>query len=123
MFHTIATITVVMLVLDAVWLTATAPTSRAVFAKVQGKPLEIRWLATAAVYAVMVAALWFFAVEPATTWYDSGARGATLGAAMYGLYDLTNYATLSAYPLDFAVTDIAWGTTLFGLTAIAAKLY
>jgi uncharacterized membrane protein len=119
----LATITVVMLVLDAVWLTATSASSRQVFAKIQGKPLEIRWLGAAAVYAIMIGALWFFAVEPSKTWYEAAGRGAALGFVMYGLYDLTNYATLTNYPIHFALTDMAWGTYLFAVTAAAAKLY
>lgn len=119
----LATITVVMLVLDVTWLTATAASSRQIIAKIQGKPLEIRWLGTAAVYVVMVAALWFFAVEPSKTWYEAAGRGALLGFAMYGVYDLTNYATLKDYPIQFALTDMAWGTYLFAVTAAAARLY
>lgn len=119
----LATIAVVMLVLDVTWLTATAASSRQVIAKIQGKPLEIRWLGTAAVYVVMIVALWFFAVEPSKTWYEAAGRGAALGFAMYGVYDLTNYATLKDYPLHFVATDMAWGTYLFAVTAAAARLY
>jgi uncharacterized membrane protein len=42
---------------------------------------------------------------------------------MYGLYDLTNYATLVDYPIRFALTDMAWGSYLFAVTAAAARLY
>ena len=119
----IATITVVMLVLDVAWLTATAASSQKMIAGIQGKPMQMRWLAAAATYALMIAALWYFAVEPAATWYEAAGRGAALGFVRYGLYDLTNYATLAAYPLDFALRDMAWGTYLFAVTAAAAKFY
>jgi len=122
MLREIATITVVILVLDAVWLTGTSASSRQMIAAIQGKPLQIRWLPAAFVYLIMIGAVWFFAVKPADSWLDAGARGAALGFVMYGLYDLTNYATLVAYPLQFALTDIVWGTLLFGLAAAAAKL-
>ena len=118
----IATITVVMLVMDAVWLTATSAASRTLFASIQGRSLEIRWAAAAAVYALMIAAVWFFAVKPAADWVEAGGRGAALGFVMYGLYDLTNYATLTNYTLGFALQDMAWGTTLFTVSAAATKL-
>ena len=118
----IATITVVMLVLDVAWLTATAASSQKMIAGIQGKPMQMRWLAAAAAYAIMIAAVWYFAVEPAATWYEAAGRGAILGFVMYGLYDMTNYATLAAYPLDFALRDMAWGTYLFAVTAAVAKL-
>ena len=123
MFIKLAIITLTMLALDGVWLTATAATSRRVFAAIQGKPLTIRWVPTVAVYALMVGAVWFFAVRPASDWPEAAALGAALGFAMYGLYDLTNLATLSAYPVQFAITDMVWGTTLFAVSAGLAAAY
>lgn len=117
----IAALIVTLLVLDGIYLTATAPTSRAVIAAVQGSPLQIRWPAAAAVYALIAAAIWFFAVTPAEGSPTVAAgRGAAIGVAMYGLYDLTNYATLSRYPLAFALQDIVWGTVLCATVAAAA---
>jgi uncharacterized membrane protein len=109
-----------LLVLDGIYLTATAPTSRSVIAAIQGSPLQIRWPAAAAVYALIAAAVWYFAVVPAAGSPATAAgRGALLGAAMYGLYDLTNYATLTRYPLSFALQDIVWGTLLCATVAAA----
>lgn len=120
MLTELVTLTGVMLAMDAVWLTATSVSSRQMIATLQGKPMQIRWIAAAAVYALMVGAAWFFAVEPAASWKEAAGRGALLGLVMYGLYDLTNYATLTAYPLWFALQDIAWGTTLFAVASGAA---
>ena len=108
--------------MDAVWLTSTAAASRQMIATLQGKPMQIRWIAAAAVYALMVGAAWLFAVEPSTSWKDAAGRGALLGLVMYGLYDLTNYATLTAYPLWFALQDMAWGTFLFAVASAVAAL-
>ena len=116
----ILAIIVTMLVLDIAWLTATSATTRPMFAALQGQPLRIRWIPTLAVYAIMVASLWYFAVNPSTNITDAAGRGAALGFSMYGLYDLTNYATLERYTLDFALTDIIWGTFLFTVTAAVA---
>lgn len=116
----IASITGILLALDAIWLTATSASSRQMIAVLQGKPMQIRWIAAAVVYALMIAAVWFFAVEPSKSWQEGAGRGALLGFVMYGLYDLTNYATLVAYPLSFAIQDIVWGTFLFAVAAAAA---
>lgn len=40
--------------------------------------------------------------------------GALFGLVGYGLYDLTNLATLSAWTVKFAVIDMVWGTLLCG---------
>jgi uncharacterized membrane protein len=116
----LALITLIMLGMDGVWLTVRAAYHRQVFAAIQGQPLQIRMSAAIAVYALMVFAVWFFAVKPATDWYDAAGRGAAIGLVMYGLYDLTNYATLTRYPLHFTLTDLAWGTFLCATTAGAA---
>ena len=71
---------------------------------------------------IMVGATWFFAVWKTPSWKAATAKGAALGFAMYGLYDLTNYATLIKYPIEFAVTDIAWGTFLIGTSALVASV-
>lgn len=118
----IAAVTVVILFADAVWLTATAAGTRQIFAAIQGQPLTIRWIPAVAVYAIMIAAVWFFAVQPAADWMEAGGRGAALGLAAYGIYDLTNYASIAKYPLSFALTDMTWGTVLFGVAAAIAKL-
>ena len=119
----LAIITITMLALDGTWLTATVATSRRLFAAIQGKPLQVRWEPAVAVYVLMIAAVWFFAVRPASGWQEAAALGAALGFVMYGLYDLTNLATLSAYTLQFAITDMLWGTTLFAVSAGLAAAY
>jgi uncharacterized membrane protein len=121
MLSQLATVVVVMLVLDGVWLTANNPYHRSTFAAIQGKPLSIRFLPAALIYIIMVAAVWFFAVEPSHSWVDAAGRGALIGLSMYGVYDMTNYATLSNYPLFFAVSDMMWGTFLCATTAAIAK--
>lgn len=117
----LVTITVTMLVLDAIWLTATSATSRSLFAAIQGQPLQVRWIPALLVYVIMVAAAWYFAVAPASSVTEATGRGAILGFAMYGLYDLTNYATISKYTLEFAITDMAWGTFLFAVASGISK--
>jgi uncharacterized membrane protein len=117
----IALIAVVMLVLDAVWLTGQNAYHRQVFAAVQGRPMVFRAGSAAMVYALMIAGLWWFVVRETEDWCAAGLRGAVLGAVVYGVYDFTNHATLARYPLYMALSDFAWGTVLFGLTAATVK--
>ena len=113
-------VAIVLLVLDAGWLIANSAYHRKVIAALQGSPLQIRWAPAIATYALIIVAVWFFAVRTATSWTEAAGRGALLGAAMYGVYDLTNYATLSRYPVSYAVSDLIWGTLLCSATAIVA---
>jgi len=113
---------VTMVALDAVWLTLNAATNRTMIAAIQLKPMEIRWIPAILVYLLMIAATWLFAVWKTPSWKVATAKGAALGLAMYGLYDLTNYATLIKYPLEYALRDIAWGTFLIGASALVASV-
>ena len=120
----ILTVVLVMLGMDAVWLTSNAAFHRKVFAIIQGSPLQVRMWAAALTYVIMIAAVWFFAVAPSgTNWLVAAGRGAAIGAAMYGIYDLTNLATLTKYPLNYAITDMIWGTFLCAVVAAVATYF
>lgn len=106
-----------LLLLDAVWLTAIAPTSRRVIAGIQGSPLQVRWTPALLVYLLIAAGITAFTQTDTLT--ETAGRGALLGLVIYGVYDLTNYATLTDYPLSYAAADIAWGTFLCAAVAAA----
>ena len=116
----LAGMTATVLILDAIWLTSTLKSSSAIFSKLQGQPLTIRWIPAALVYVVILGAIWIFATGPSLM--ESAARGGALGFAMFGVYDLTNYSTLANYPLSFAVTDMLWGTFLCASVAAVGSL-
>lgn len=115
------TVAVLMIVMDAVWLYTRAAASGAMIAALQGSPLSIRWPAAALCYVVMIAGLWWFAVRGTASWQAAATQGAGLGALVYGVYDLTNHATLQRFPLSYALADWAWGTFLFGTVAAVAR--
>ena len=115
-------ILVTLLVLDAGWLTAIAPTVRALWASIQGSPLQIRWIPAAVVYVLLMVGTWFFAVQPATSILAAAGRGAALGLVAYGVYDMTLYATVTKYPLSMALSDMVWGAFLCGAAAVAGYL-
>jgi len=45
------------------------------------------------------------------------AQGAFFGLVLYGVYDLTNLATIISWPANFAMIDIGWGMILCGILA------
>ena len=119
---TYAYIVVIMTVIDVAWLTFRGDYFRKLFQSVQGSPLQFRTAPAVLVYGVVMPLLVYFgAVEPATSVGNAALRGAVTGLLAYGLYDLTNYATLTKYTLEMTITDIAWGTVLFA--AVAAATY
>jgi len=112
----------VCLFLDLFWLMTRGEYHSRLFADIQKSPLTIRFLPAAAVYILIALAIWFFVFQVADSSVAKNpgkafAVGATLGFSMYGLYDLTNFATLKGYTLEMTLVDMAWGTFLSGTAA------
>ena len=62
-----------------------------------------------------------FAVPPAGAWPRAVLAGALFGFFCYATYDLSNLATLRAWPLRLVLVDIAWGTALTAAAAGAGR--
>lgn len=81
---------------------------------------NINFIAAIGVYVLLAAAIVFFVLPVVGS---GGAAkvflyGALMGLIMYGVYDLTNAATLARWPLNLILVDMAWGTFATGLTAL-----
>jgi uncharacterized membrane protein len=78
------------------------------------------WIAAALLYLAYAGGIVFFVILPALE-AGSLARalgaGALFGLVVYGVYDLTNLATLRGWTVGVAVADILWGAAV---TAAAA---
>lgn len=72
-------------------------------------------------YALGVA---YFVIAPAvrsgSSLLQTFAIGAFLGLLAYATYDLTNHATMKAWPLQVTIIDMAWGALLTGLVSVMA---
>ena len=80
---------------------------------------NVRVKAAFLVYVLMALSLEMFVIQNKMVWSlkDHALYGAFLGLTVYGVFDLTNRAILSHYPLKMVVMDMAWGTFLFSMTA------
>jgi uncharacterized membrane protein len=82
------------------------------FEKIQKSPLKFQPLKATMAYILLVIGLYYFVIrekKPITYAF-------LLGAFVYGVYDLTNYATLEKWTLRFVITDTLWGGTVFALS-------
>lgn len=117
----VAVALVSLIVLDAIWLgllmsdfyrRQLAPVAR----MVDGR-LDVVWPAAALVYPLLAGGLTLFVLRTARTSSEAALLGAAFGIVTYGVYDLTNQATLREWPVLLTAVDIAWGALLCGLTA------
>jgi uncharacterized membrane protein len=76
-------------------------------------------------YAGYIPAVVYFAVRPAWQTESAGialGNGCFLGAVAYGTYTLTNFALFGAWSWLLVVSDIAWGSFLTAVAALAGYL-
>lgn len=122
LFITYLTTLIPLLALDALWILVVA---RKFYADTVGflfsKSMNL--IPAAFFYPIYALAVCALAVLPALTsgsWTEALWRGAILGLAAYGAYDLTNHATIDNWPLSMTLVDMAWGTVVTALTSVIA---
>lgn len=74
-------------------------------------------------YPIYALAVLVLAVMPAVnsgSWFEALWRGALLGLAAYGAYDLTNQATIAGWPTLVTIVDMGWGMSVSALTSLIA---
>lgn len=116
--------TVVMLMIDLVWLGFIA---KPIYQQGIGHLMAAKPNIAAAIffYALFPVGLMIFAILPetaSTSWQRTAMLGALFGFFTYATYDLTNLATLKNYPLKLALIDMFWGTLVSAIAASAGKL-
>jgi uncharacterized membrane protein len=117
MIRSLLIVAVVMLLMDALWLTFQYNYNATIIKNVQKSVMKMRYGPAALVYLIMPLAVTYLAIQPSKTIQESVQKGALVGLAMYGVYDLTNLATFDAWTTRMAMQDIAWGTFLCSVTA------
>ena len=118
LFFILATAVAALLV-DIPYLWARMDFHTRFFQGVQGSPLTVRYAPAAIVYILFAIGLTYVAILPAKTLAAAAARGAAVGAVMYGFYDATNMATLYGWTWEMAILDTLWGATAGALAASA----
>ena len=113
---------------ELAYLIATGPFYRAHFKSVQGSDPVYRLGAAALAYVVLFGVVYYFVVRPV---FDALTRrtmpslrqvfttATMLALAIYGMYNLTNLATLKNYGVRVAVQDTVWGVVALNLVALA----
>ena len=114
---------VTFVAVDMVWIGVVANAfykrELGTLARKAGDNFDPRIAPAALMYALVVLGLLVFVlprVRVGAAW-EAALWGALFGIIGYGVYDLTNYATLHAFSLRMTVVDVIWGGVLCGLTA------
>ena len=122
-FAAYAATAVVMIAIDLVWLGVIAkPLYRDGIGHLMSDSPNLA--AALLFYLMFPVGLMIFAVAPNATsseWMSTLVAGALFGLFTYATYDLTNLATLKGWPIGLAVLDVAWGTFVSSVSALAGR--
>jgi uncharacterized membrane protein len=105
-----------LLALDGIYIGLQYKYLKNVYQTVQRSPLKINFIGAALCYAFLVFLLYYFILSKKKKILDAF----LLGLCVYGVYETTNYATLTNWPIYMLIVDTLWGGILF---AITAKIY
>jgi uncharacterized membrane protein len=101
-----------LLILDAIYISPQFSSFQQLYKKIQGSPLVVRPLGAVLCYIFLVAELYYFILMNKRPVIDAF----ILGVCTYGVYNTTNYALLTDFPLRLVFTDTLWGGVLFAVT-------
>jgi uncharacterized membrane protein len=115
---------VTWLVLDFLWLgllmNGFYKAQLGTMARRSGENFAPLWTPAILLYVLVVVAIAVFVVPKANggLWH-AALYGAFFGLVAFGVYDLTNYATLDGWPLALTVVDMAWGAVVCATVTVA----
>jgi uncharacterized membrane protein len=113
MWAQIAVTALTLLALDAAYISVVAKRHfQDLIARVQGKSMQVNYLAAAWCYVWLIAGLYYFVVLPRRT----PTEAFFLGCVIYGVYETTTMALVREWSWHTVLMDTLWGGALFALT-------
>lgn len=94
----------IIVLVDMFWLLTGGIYARRMTERIQGSPLQMRWIALPIVYLFLA----YMLLET-----KSYKQAFLYGISIYAVYDFTNYALFDNYDWKFAIADSIWGGVLF----------
>jgi uncharacterized membrane protein len=90
-------------------------------ARLRDGRFEPVWAAVLPVYVLLAIGVSVFVLPRAVDAWSAARYGALFGLIAYGVYDFTNYSTLTQYPLAITIIDVCWGTFASATCAAVVK--
>jgi len=104
--------TIILLLIDALYLYSISKLFRDQIVKVQRVVMEFRVEGAILCYLALILGINYFIIQPKKSVFDAF----IFGLVIYAVYETTNYATLKKWSPTLVVMDTLWGGVLFALT-------
>ena len=109
---------VVMLVLDAIFIYANSNMFISQVFDVQRSPLKLNYAGAAFTYVLLIFAVNYFILIPKKSVGDAF----LLGVVIYGVFEGTNYTMLKSWRPLTVMVDTLWGGTLMASTTFLTRI-
>jgi len=106
--------TVVLLILDKIYLSQVSKYYNTMITKIQNKKMELNYVGAIISYLFLTISINYFILNKQSNILDAF----LLGFLTYGIFDATNYAIISDWKLNLSILDTFWGGILYSLTTI-----
>lgn len=116
---TIFFIGIIMLFLDAIYLTLFSGFFNNLVQSIQGSKIQFKLSGAILCYLFLIAGLYYFIIAPKKSVKDAF----YLGIVIYGVYETTSYAILKKWTAKAVLMDTLWGGILFALTTALTYRY
>lgn len=110
---------IILLLLDSVYLTLIGKAYSQQIFNIQKLPMKVRFSGALFSYLFVIIGLNYFIILKNKSALDAG----ILGTVIYGVYDATSYALLKDWDETLAVIDTLWGGVLFATTTLITKFW
>tara|TARA_Y100000816_G_C25927291_1_gene483550 strand:- start:269 stop:652 length:384 start_codon:yes stop_codon:yes gene_type:complete len=112
MFKDLIYISVIITLIDSIYLTSFSNTFNNIVYKIQNSKMEIKFLGVILCYIALILSLYYFIIKKNGTILDAF----LLGFFIYAVFETTTYAIFKKWPFYIMVIDTIWGGILFAST-------
>ena len=109
---TILIVSVILSILDYIYISIFSDHFKNQIYKVQKKPLEMNIKSTIMCYVLLIFGLYYFIIRKNKSVYEAF----LLGLFVYGVYELTTISLLKEWEWKTVIIDTIWGGILFATT-------
>ena len=106
----IVVLSVVILVLDMIYINCVKTLFNKLIKGIQGSDLKLDLTATFLDYILIIFSMYYFIIQKNASIEEA----MILGLCIYGIYELTNMAVLKRWTWEIVMIDSVWGAVLYG---------
>ena len=112
-------VSIIFILLDAIYLTLSSSLSIPLVEKIQHSVIHLNIFSLVMVYIFDIFILYYFIIYKNLSLFEAF----LLGLCVYGVYEFTNKSIFTKWSYSLVILDTLWGGTLFLLTTFLSRLF